>query len=602
MEITRTFDILEYVAQKFQRDDFLAVKRNRKWDKFSTSEYKESAEAFAIGLLELNLGNGTKIATISNNRPEWNMMDMGISQAGAVHVPIYPNMGKEELSYILKHSDAKVLIISSKKVYNRVKEVVEDIDAIEKIYSFDAVEHVANWKEIINIGKENKEKWVKDFEEIKASIKPDDLCSIIYTSGTTGTPKGVMLSHKNFVSNVLTTVVRINAVPGDVMLSFLPLCHVFERMVNYLFQYNGNPIYYAESAETIITNIREIKPVAFTSVPRVLEKLYDKIILNGRSLKGIKKQIFFWAVHLGLQYELNNANGWFYNLKLKIADKLVFHKWREALGGNIKFIVSGGAALQPRLSKIFNAAGLTIQEGYGLTETSPVIAVSMHYHPYLKFGSVGPILENLDVKIAEDGEILVKGPSVMLGYYKDPDATKEVIDEDGYFHTGDVGVIKEHNMLHITDRKKSMFKLSTGKYIHPQVIENKIKESPFIEQVMIVGENEKFVTALLCPAFEYLHGWSMLHDVKFRDNKKLIKNQKVIDRIRKEINKLNKELGKHEQIKKFELIDQEWTTESGELTPTLKLKRKFITNKYKDQIEVLYNRNLITSTSRLLNQ
>ncbi len=602
MEVTRTFDIVDYVAEKYDRPDFLAVKRRKKWYKLSTSEYKAKTKAFSIGLLELNLGKGTKIASISNNRPEWNVMDMGIAQAGGIHVPIYPNISKEELEYILKNSDASVMIVSSIKIYKRIKSVVENIDSIKKVYSFDDIPNVENWEEIIKLGKEKEAERIDDFNKLKAEIKPDDICSIIYTSGTTGTPKGVMISHNNFISNVKTTVLRINAEHGDIMLSFLPLCHVFERMVNYLFQYNGNPVYYAESVETLVANIKEVQPVGFTSVPRVLEKIYDKIILNGRSLKPIQKSIFFWAIHLGHRYELNNANGWWYNLQLKIADKLIFHKWRDLMGNNIKFIVSGGAALQPRLAKIFTAAGLTIQQGYGLTETSPVIAVSRHFHPYLRFDSVGQILENLEVKIAEDGEILVKGPSVMKGYYKDPELTKEVIDEDGWFHTGDVGVIHEHNMLQITDRKKSMFKLSTGKYIHPQLIENKIKESPFIEQVMVVGENEKFATALICPAFEYLHGWCMLHDVKFRDNKKLIKNPQVVERIKKEINKLNKELGQHEKVKKFELIDDEWTTESGELSPTLKLKRSVIAKKYKAQIEVLYNKNLITSTSRLLSE
>jgi long-chain acyl-CoA synthetase len=415
------------------------------------------------------------------------------------------------------------------------------------------------------------------------------LCSIIYTSGTTGLSKGVMLSHDNFISNIIACLPVLPLAPEDIVLSFLPLCHVLERMVNYLFQYSGNAIYYAESIDTVGENIKEIKPHGFAAVPRVIEKLYDKIILKGKELKGIKRGIFFWAVNIGLKFELNNANGHFYELKRKLADKLIFSKWREALGGRVKVIVSGGAALQPRLARIFYAAGLIIQEGYGLTETSPVIAVNYRNYPKIKFGTVGPVLDNIEVKIAEDGEILMKGPNLMMGYYKDPEKTKDVIDAEGWFHTGDIGILHEGKILQITDRKKEIFKLSTGKYLAPQVIENKFKESPFIEQIMVVGEGEKYAAAIICPSFEYLHSWCSLHNIHFRDNKDLIQIPDVVERIQKEVDTFNTQLGRHEQIKKFELTCQEWLPTTGELSPTLKLKRKFLRNKYKIKIERLYD-------------
>jgi len=368
----------------------------------------------------------------------------------------------------------------------------------------------------------------------------------------------------------------------------LPLCHVFERMVNYLFQYTGCPIYYAESIDTIGENLKEVKPHGLAAVPRVIEKLYDKIILKGKELTGIKRTLFFWAVDLGLKYETNGANGWFYEKQLALANKLIFVKWREALGGNVKALISGGAALQPRLARIFHAAGIPVQEGYGLTETSPVIAVNETEYPGLKFGTVGPILKNIEVKIAEDGEILMKGPSLMLGYYKDPEKTKEAIDEEGWFHTGDIGVIHEGNILQITDRKKEIFKLSTGKYVAPQAVENKFKESNFIEQIMVVGAGEKYAAAIICPAFEYLHDWCSLHNIKYRDNKDLVQIPKVLERFQEEVDTLNKDLARHEQLKKYELTCQEWLPDTGELSPTLKVKRRFLKEKYKIKLDRMY--------------
>lgn len=588
MEIKRTFDIIDNNLINHQREDALAVKRNGKWEKFSTVEYKEFIDAFSYGLLAMGFEKGDKIVTVSNNRPEWNFIDNGMSQIGVVHVPIYANQGFEEYVHILNHSDARMIIISSKDFFDKIDKPSRKAPKVKEIYSFDDIKGVPSWMEIIELGRKEKSKYEAKLKEIKESIGEDDLMSIIYTSGTTGLSKGVMLSHKNFVQNVLATIEILPVEPDGKFLSFLPLCHVFERMVNYLVQYRGCGIYYAESVDTIGDNIREVNPNGFAAVPRVIEKLYDKLILKGKELKGIKKNIFFWAVELGLKYELNNANGLIYELQRKIVDKLVYSKWREALGGKIDVIVSGGAALQPRLARVFNAAGLPILEGYGLTETSPVIAVNHLKYPHMKFGTVGPVVDNVEVKIAEDGEILMKGPSLMLGYYKDEEKTKEVIDDEGWFHTGDIGEIEEHNILRITDRKKEIFKLSTGKYIAPQVVENKFKESSFIEQIMVVGAGEKYAAAIICPSFHYLHGWCAKHGIKFRDNKELIQNPKVLARYQKEVDKINKGLGNYRQLKKFELTCSEWTPETGELSPTLKVKRKVLKEKYKIKFDRLY--------------
>ncbi len=588
MEIKRTFDIIDNNLINLQREDALAVKRNGKWEKFSTVEYKEFIDAFSYGLLAMGFEKGDKIVTVSNNRPEWNFIDNGMAQIGVVHVPIYANQGFEEYVHILNHSDARMIIISSKDFFDKIDKPSRKAPKVKEIYSFDDVKGVPSWMEIIEIGRKEKSKYEAKLKEIKDSIDENDLMSIIYTSGTTGLSKGVMLSHKNFVKNVLATIEILPVEPDGKFLSFLPLCHVFERMVNYLVQYRGCGIYYAESVDTIGDNIREVNPNGFAAVPRVIEKLFDKLILKGKELKGIKKNIFFWAVELGLKYELNNANGFVYELQRKVADKLIYSKWREALGGKIDVIVSGGAALQPRLARVFNAAGLPILEGYGLTETSPVIAVNHLKYPHMKFGTVGPVVDNVEVKIAEDGEILMKGPSLMLGYYKDEEKTKEVIDEEGWFHTGDIGEIEEHNILRITDRKKEIFKLSTGKYIAPQVVENKFKESSFIEQIMVVGAGEKYAAAIICPSFHYLHGWCGKHGIKFRDNKELIQNPKVLARYQKEVDKINKGLGNYRQVKKFELTCSEWTPETGELSPTLKVKRKVLKEKYKVKFDRLY--------------
>ncbi len=588
MKVTRTFDIVDQLLEKYPKDVALATKRNGKWDTISTKEYKEKVDLVSYGLLSLGLKKGDKILTVSNNRTEWNLLDMGMSQMGAVHVPLYPNLGPLEYTYIVEHSEAVIVIVSSQIFYDKVKKPAALAKNVKAIYTFDPVEGVPNWNEIMELGQKNAEKYKVELKNIKDSVLPDDLLTIIYTSGTTGMSKGAMLSHRNLIANVEGTTHILPVDHHDNLLSFLPLCHVFERMVNYLYQFKGCSIYYAESIDTLGENLLELHPNGFASVPRVLEKLYDKIVAKGKNLTGIKKILFFWALDLANRYELNKANGWWYEFQLNIARKLIFSKWQAALGGRIKVIISGGAALQPRLARVFNAAGILLVEGYGLTETSPVIAVNQEFYPNMKFGTVGPILKNVEVKIAEDGEILMRGPSQMLGYFKDPEKTNEAIDTEGWFHTGDIGEIQDHNILKITDRKKEIFKLSTGKYIAPQLIENIFKESVFIDQLMVVGENEKYAAAIICPAFEFLHDWAAKYGIKYRDNKDLIQNQKVIDRFTEEVNRINLNLGQSRQVKKFELTCQEWITETGELSPTLKLKRKFLKEKYRIKFDRMY--------------
>ena len=588
MEVTRIFDLLDRYAERYQKDDVLAGKKDGKWVKYSADDYIKNSNYFSYGLLGLGFKRGDKIATVANNRPEWNITDMGMMQIGVVHVPIYPTISLVDYEHILIHSDVKAIIISDKLLYEKLKGLIKKIPFIHHVFTIGEVEGVRNWPEIIEIGKALETKYKDEVLKIKASIKPQELATLIYTSGTTGSSKGVMLSHRNIVSDFIATSYIQPLDHNHKVLSFLPLCHIYERMVNYKFQYKGISIYYAESIGTIPANLKEIKADGFNTVPRLLERIFDKIVAKGKDLTGLKKSIFFWALNLGLRYELNGANGKIYETKLRIADKLVYSKWREALGGEVQIIVSGGAALQPRLARFFWAAGMKVIEGYGLTETSPVIAVNHSVWPNIKFGTVGPLIQDVEVKIAEDGEILTKGPNLMLGYYKDPDYTNEVIDKDGWFHTGDVGIMEEGKFLKITDRKKEIFKLSSGKYVAPQVIENKFKESIFIEQIMVVGENEKFTSALISPNLEYLHSWATLHKIQYRDNIELVGNKQVMARVQKEVDKTNKALGEHEKIKRFRLVCEEWSPKSGELSPTLKLKRSKIFKKYNHILRDIY--------------
>ncbi len=590
MQIKRTFDLLENLRINHSKQDVLAAKREGSWVKFSTNDYIRNARNFAYGLLSMGFKKGDKIATVSNNRPEWNFVDMGMSMIGVVHVPVYPTIGDDEYKHIFSHSDAKMLIVSDLPTYKRLQPIAKKIWKLRHIFTFNYYEGVPNWTEITQAGFDHKVKYREKLDEISRSIDQDDLLTIIYTSGTTGLPKGVMLSHRNILSNVRGAFDLYPLGDDDRTLSFLPLCHVYERMVNYLFQWKGCSIYYAESLGTIAVNLKEIKASAFATVPRVIERIYDRIVSKGGELKGFKRTVFFNALNLGEHYSASGKHNVWYNLRLQLARKLVFSKWQETFGGNLKFIISGGAALQPRLSRLFFAAGIPLMEGYGMTETSPVIAANHLSEPNcLRIGTVGPPLKNIDVKIDDDGEILVKGLSVMLGYYKDRKNTAEVIDRDGWMHTGDIGTFVEGKFLKITDRKKEMFKISSGKYIAPQVIENLLKESFFIEQVMVVGENEKFASALISPNFDYLHVWAHEHHIHFRDNEELVLNPRVQKLFQKEVDGFNKQLGRTEQIKRFRLVCEPWSASSGELSPTLKLRRRVIYNKYASLLREIYS-------------
>ena len=588
MEVTRIFDIPDRFRQIYpDKKDALAGKENGQWITWSIDEYVKTAALFSYGLLAMGFRKGDVIATITNNRPEWNFIDIGMMQIGVVHLPIYPTISKEDYQYILKHAAPRIVIVSDKSLYDKIAPLTSEIDTIEDVYSINKIEGAKNWSDIAELGKKNETKFRDELVKIKSSVAPGDLATLIYTSGTTGFPKGVMLSHANLVYNsVETSKVHDHGVESRV-LSFLPLCHIYERMLNYHYQYKGMSIYYAENLGTIADNLKEVKPVLFASVPRVIEMFYDKILTKGKDLPLIKKAFFYWAVNLGMKYEIRH--GKIYGFFLKIARKLVFSKWVEALGGNLEIIVSGGAALQPRLGRIFGAAGILVAEGYGLTETSPVIAVGHIARREILYGTVGLVIPGQEVKIADDGEILIKGPNVMMGYYKDPEHTKEIIDKDGWLHTGDIGIFVEKRFLKITDRKKEIFKLSSGKYVAPQPIENKMKESFYIEQAMVIGENQKFASALISPNFRYLHNWAAHHHIHYRDNAELIAHPKIIDRIQREVNEINKTLGQTEQIKRFKLVTEEWTPATGELSPTLKLKRKVLYDTYKALIDEIFS-------------
>lgn len=587
-KITRLFDFPHYQLKKFNLDKALITKYNGEWIATSTKEYVEKANQISRGLLRLGVKPNDKIAIISsNNRTEWNITDIGVLQIGAQDVPIYPTISQEDYEYVLNHSEATYCFVSDEEVFQKVENIKANVPSLKEVYSYNDISGCKSWDEVLELGKDDSNQ--QAVEEIMASVKEDDLATLIYTSGTTGRPKGVMLSHKNIVSDVINSSTRFPIVDGETKaLSFLPVCHIYERMLMYLYQYRGVGIYFAESLETISENLKEIRPEVMTAVPRLLEKVYDKIIAKGADLTGIKKKLFFWAVDLGLKYEPYGANGWWYEKKLSIARKLIFSKWQEALGGNLKVIASGSAALQPRLARIFNAAGIGVMEGYGLTETSPTISVNDTRNNGFKIGTVGRMIPNTEVKIAEDGEILVKGPQVMLGYYKDEEKTKEVL-KNGYFHTGDIGEVDTDGFLRITDRKKEMFKTSGGKYVAPQLIENAMKQSRFIEQIMVIGEGEKMPAAFIQPNFEFLKEWAERKGIQISDSmQEALTNQSIIDRYQEEVDEHNKKFGKWERVKRFELTPDEWSIDAGHLTPTMKLKRKVIKEKYRDLYSKIY--------------
>ncbi len=590
MKVTRTFDLLERYNQKFQKEEALSAKQNGKWISYSTNTFIDTCYNFAFGLLEYGIKKGDKIITISNNRPEWNFADHGMAMCGVVHVPVYTSLSEDEYTYILKHSEAKMVFVSDRKLYDKLLPACKKNSIEKDIYLFDSEDNLPYWRKLTELGAENKNKWTEELEKIKASIKESDFASLIYTSGTTGTPKGVMLSHENMVKNCIAASSVFALTADDKYLSILPLCHVGGRLGNYQSQYSGTGIYYAENMGAFVKALKEIQADGFDAVPRVMEKVYDNVIAKGNTLTGFKHKMFFWAVGLGLKYKPFGENGWLYERKLKIADKMIFSKWRAALGGNVRLVGCGGAALQPRLERVFWAAGLKILNMYGLTETSPIITINRQIAPDCKLGTVGALIDGVEIKIAEDGEILCKGHNVMLGYYKDEALTAAAIDKDGWFHTGDIGHLVDGKFLAVTDRKKEIFKLSNGKFIAPQVIENICKESLIIDQIMVIGESEKFASAVIVPDFEQLKIWADEQGIAFSTNEELICMPETQNNFKDELNKINKHFNKHEHIMRFRLVKDAWTPESGDLSPTLKLKRSIVAQRYKSLIDDIYGK------------
>ena len=586
-DVKRLFDFPYYQLEHKPTDTALVTKYDGEWTPMSTQEYVDKANAISRALLRLGVQPNDKIAVISStNRTEWNIMDIGILQLGAQNIPIYPTISPEDYEYVLNHSESIYCFVSDEEVLEKVRKVQANTK-LKEVYSFNKIEGCKHYSELFELGKDESNQ--PEVEARKDAVKPEDLATIIYTSGTTGKPKGVMLSHKNITSNALDSSKRLPNINGETrILSFLPICHIFERMLIYLYQYVGASVYFAEGLDKIGDNAKEIKPHLMSVVPRLLEKVFDKIMLKADELSGIKQKLFYWAVELGEKWEPYKANGPWYEFKLSIANKLIFSKWREALGGELRTMVSGSAALQPRLSRIFGAAKMQVMEGYGLTETSPVVGVGMYRDKHYKVGTVGKPIDNVEVKIAEDGEILIKGPNVMLGYYKDPEKTDSVMTGD-YFHTGDKGIIDNDGFLKITGRKKEMFKTSGGKYIIPTLLENDLKQSLFIEQIMVVGEGEKMPGAIIQPNFDFIRDWIDHKNLKIgKSEKEIATSEVVINRIQKEVDKYNKHFGKWEQIKRFELTPEAWSIDDGHLTPTMKMKRSIIREKYDALYEKIY--------------
>ena len=590
-EPRRLFDCLAWHLERQPLDVMLAGKEGGQWKKYSTKEVAGIVNNLSAGLLSLDISSNDmtvegrdKVAILCKNRPEWLMLDLAVQQIGAILVPIYPTINVNELEFILKDAQVKIAFVNDEDLFLKVLSLKDRVPSLQEIYTFEHAPNAKYWKEVTDRATPELLEKVKPISE---KIAYEDVATILYTSGTTGTPKGVMLSHRNILSNVIACLPCFP--PGENMkvLSFLPLNHIFEKMVSYIYMFRGTSIYYAESLETIGDNLKEVKPDMFTTVPRLLEKVYDKIMLKGNELTGVKKKLFFWAHGLAEKFEINTNQGFWYTMQLRLANKLIFSKWREALGNNIRCIVTGGAACQVRLIRIFTAAKIPIMEGYGLTETSPVISVNRFQEKDRMFGTTGPLIDGVEVKIAEDGEILCKGPNVMVGYYKRPDLTAEVITDD-WFHTGDIGMLVNEKYLKITDRKKELFKTSGGKYVAPLSIENKLKESPFIEQVMVVGPERKFVGALIIPSFPNLREWGRQNNIPDASNEELLRNDKIQTLYKDIIEAFNKYFNHVEQIKKFELLPNEWSIDTGEMTPKLSMKRKVITEKYKDAIERIY--------------
>ena len=590
MDPQRLFDCIEYQLEKNPLPDMLAGKESGKWRTFSTAEVKEIVNRLGAGLINMGVSCGDmsnegrdKVAILCKNRPEWLLLDLAVQQIGAVLTPVYPTINVNELEFVLNDAQVKVIFVNDEDAYHKVMSIKDRLPSLKEVFSFEHVTNARHWKDVMNAATPAA---LDAIPAIAARIGYEDLATIIYTSGTTGTPKGVMLSHKNILSNVLSSMPCFP--PGEQLraLSFLPLNHIFERMVSYLYLFRGTAIYYAESLDTIGENLKEVNPHLFTTVPRLLEKVYDKIMLKGNELTGTKRKLFFWAHALAEKFEINKSQGIWYSTQLALANKLIFSKWREGLGGRLMCIVTGGAACQVRLIRIFTAANIPVMEGYGLTETSPVISVNRFDEAGRKFGSVGPLIDGVSVKIAEDGEILCQGPNVMMGYYKRPDLTDEAM-AGGWYHTGDIGVIDDR-FLKITDRKKEMFKTSGGKYVAPLPIENKLKESIYVEQVMIVGAEKKFVGALIVPSFPNLKDWCRQNNIEYGSNEQIIHQPAVVAMFKELVESFNKYFNHVEQVKKFELLAHEWSIDTGEMTPKMSIKRKVVMEKYRDAIDRIY--------------
>ena len=582
----RLFDVPYHQVKNYPNATMFATKIAGDWIGTSTQQFLDEVMLVSRGLIALNIQKGDRVSVSANNRVEWNVFDIAVQQIGAILVPLYPTSSESDYSFIINNASVKLIVVSNKELFDKVEKIRSNTPSLSSVFTFDQVEGAINWKAIHEQAAKVEE---SEVTARMAEVSSADLVTIIYTSGTTGNPKGVMLSHSNLLSNVQACIAPIPAKQGSKVLSFLPVCHVYERMLHYLYMYLGCSIYFAESMETIGENIREVKPEVFSAVPRLIEKVFDKIMAKGEDLSGIKRKLFFWAVGIAEEYDFMGKSTW-YKIKLGIARKLIFKKWQEALGGNVLAIASGSAALQPRLARIFFAAGLPILEGYGLSETSPVVSVNC-FVKGVRIGCVGQLIEKVEVKIAEDGEILVKGPNVMMGYFENKEATSEVFDEEGWFHTGDIGTFQEGKFLKITDRKKEIFKTSGGKYIVPQAMENKFKESRFIEQIMVVGEGEKFPAAYIVPNFTFIREWGEKNDQDFSaaTNADIAQSTVVNDRINEEISHFNKQYGNWEQIKKFVLLEKEFAISAGEITPTLKLKRKKIMENYKSEYAKMYS-------------
>ena len=583
-QLTRLFDFIYYQEQHYAQEKCYTFKKLGKWSSISTKEFIDAANTVSRALLSLGIHKSDKIAVISaNNRPEWHALDIGVLQIGAQNIPLYPTLSEKDYQYILNHSDALYCFVSNKELLEKVNAVKENTK-LKGVFTFDEIDENTDWNTFLEFGKslENQPK----VDALKDGASENDLATIIYTSGTTGTPKGVMLSHKNIVQNTLVSAKALDLIGNNYrVISYLPISHIFERFASYYYQYMGFEVYFAESIDKLGDNLKEIKPHFMPVVPRLLEKVFDKIVAKGNELTGVKKGLFFWALKLGENYKPYHRNSIWYYLKLSIARKLIFSKWKEALGGQLKFMVSGSAPLQEKLINVFTAAGMPIYEGYGMTETSPGVSINDVRNGGLKVGTVGKLLQGVEVKIAKDGEILVKGSNIMMGYYKNEELTKETI-KNGYLHTGDIGTLNKEGFLKITDRKKEMFKTSGGKYIAPAVLENDLKQSRFIEQVMIIGESQKMPAALIQVNFDFVTEWARRHDHVIKD---VTTDLKLLYRVQKEIDRYNKKFGQWEQIKKFEITPDEWTIDAGHLTPTMKMRRKIIKEKYQDLFEKIYN-------------